>query len=32
MARTQALLAGFKRFQQLYFEDDSRLYAKMKEG
>jgi len=32
MASTQDLLAGFKRFQQEYFVDDSRLYASMKEG
>lgn len=32
MASTQALLAGFKRFQHEYFGDDSRLYASMKDG
>jgi len=32
MASTEKLLEGFKRFQQEYFGDDSRLYASMKEG
>jgi len=32
MASTDELLAGFKRFQQHYFGDDSRLYASMKDG
>jgi len=32
MASQQKLLSGFKRFQQEYFGDDSRLYASMKEG
>jgi len=32
MASTEKLLGGFKRFQQEYFGDDSRLYASMKDG
>ena len=32
MATTENLLAGFKRFQQEYFEGDNRLYASMKNG
>jgi len=32
MANTQKLLAGFKRFQQQYFEGDCQLYASMKDG